>query len=82
MRFLAEEASVIALVKPQFEVGRGRVGRGGIVRDDAQRRAVTDKVLARAAGLGLRCLGVLDSPVPGQKGNREVLVGLRRSAKG
>jgi 23S rRNA (cytidine1920-2'-O)/16S rRNA (cytidine1409-2'-O)-methyltransferase len=82
MRFLAEEASVIALVKPQFEVGRGRVGRGGIVRDDAQRRAVTDKVLACAAELGLRCLGVLDSPVPGQKGNREVLVGLRRSAKG
>ncbi|MGH7207474.1 MAG: TlyA family RNA methyltransferase, partial [Nitrospiraceae bacterium] len=82
LRFLAEDAPVIALVKPQFEVGRGRVGRGGIVRDDAQRRAVTDKVLACAAELGLQCVGVLDSPVPGQKGNREVLVGLRRSAKG
>ena len=82
MRFLAEEASVIALVKPQFEVGRGRVGRGGIVRDDSQRRAVTDKILACAAELGLKRVGVLDSPVPGQKGNREVLVGWHRSTKG
>lgn len=73
--FLAEQAWVIALVKPQFEVGRGQVGRGGIVRDDRKRRAATDKVLACARHLGLACVGVLDSPVPGQKGNREVLVG-------
>ncbi|MEK6525706.1 MAG: TlyA family RNA methyltransferase [Nitrospirota bacterium] len=82
MRFLAEEASVIALVKPQFEVGRGQVGRGGIVRDERQRRAVTDIILTCAAELGLTRLGVLDSPVPGQKGNREVLVGWRRTARG
>jgi 23S rRNA (cytidine1920-2'-O)/16S rRNA (cytidine1409-2'-O)-methyltransferase len=67
------------LVKPQFEVGRGQVGRGGIVRDDKQRQAATDKVIACAAGLGLSSFGVLDSPVVGQKGNREVLVALRRS---
>ncbi len=77
-RFLAPEATVVALVKPQFEVGRGQVGRGGIVRNEEQRRAVTEKVLACAAGLGFSRLGVLDSPVAGQKGNREVLVGLRR----
>ncbi|WP_447974510.1 TlyA family RNA methyltransferase [Nitrospira sp. Kam-Ns4a] len=77
-KFLAPEATVVALVKPQFEVGRGQVGRGGIVRNEEQRRAVTEKVLACAAGLGLSRLGVLDSPVAGQKGNREVLVGLRR----
>lgn len=80
IRFLAAEARVIALVKPQFEVGRGQVGRGGIVRNDRQRRAVTDKVLSCAANLGLARLGVLDSPVVGQKGNREVLIGLRRTA--
>jgi 23S rRNA (cytidine1920-2'-O)/16S rRNA (cytidine1409-2'-O)-methyltransferase len=81
-RFLAVPATVVALVKPQFEVGRGQVGRGGIVRSEEQRRAVTEKILACAADLGLKKLGVLDSPVPGQKGNREVLVGLRREASG
>lgn len=77
VRFLCEPARVIALVKPQFEVGKGQVGRGGIVRDDEQRRAVTEKVLACAESLGLTGIGVLDSPVPGQKGNREILVGWR-----
>ncbi len=74
--FLGRPARVIALVKPQFEVGKGQVGRGGIVRDDDQRRAVTEKVLACAESLGFQPLGVLDSPVPGQKGNREILLGL------
>ena len=74
--FLGRPARVIALVKPQFEVGKGQVGRGGIVRDEEQRRAVTEKVLACAESLGFQPLGVLDSPVPGQKGNREILLGL------
>ncbi|TAJ08387.1 MAG: TlyA family RNA methyltransferase [Nitrospirae bacterium] len=82
VRFLREPAWVIALVKPQFEVGKGQVGRGGIVRDDAQRQAVTEKVLACAEGLGLVKIGVLDSPVPGQKGNREILVGWRYQPRG
>ncbi len=79
--FLGQEAWVITLVKPQFEVGRGQVGRGGIVRHDQQRRAVTDKILVCGDQLGLRCVGVLDSPILGQKGNREVLVGFQRTAK-
>ena len=74
--FLRSPATAIVLVKPQFEVGKGQVGRGGIVRDEEQRRAVTEKVLACAESLGFRRLGVLDSPVPGQKGNREILLGL------
>ncbi len=81
VRFLAAPATVIALVKPQFEVGKGQVGRGGIVRNEAQRQAVTEKILACAAGLGLARLGVLDSPVLGQKGNREILVGLHREVR-
>ena len=71
-------ATVVALVKPQFEVGKGQVGRGGIVRDDTQRAAVTEKVIACAAHLGLQLKGVLDSPVIGRKGNREILVGFAR----
>lgn len=82
VRFLRAPATVIALVKPQFEVGKGQVGRGGIVRSEEQRRAVTEKILACAAGLGLTRLGVLDSPVLGQKGNREILVGLRWTGSG
>ena len=71
-------AMVVALVKPQFEVGKGQVGRGGIVRGDAQRKVVTEKVIACAAHLRLQLKGVLDSPVIGRKGNREVLVGFAR----
>jgi 23S rRNA (cytidine1920-2'-O)/16S rRNA (cytidine1409-2'-O)-methyltransferase len=75
VRLLKTSSMVVALVKPQFEVGKGQVGRGGIVRDDAQREAVTEKVIACAADLGLQLKGVLDSPVIGRKGNREILVG-------
>lgn len=71
-------ALIVALVKPQFEVGKGQVGRGGIVRDDMQREAVTKKVIACAAQLGFQLKGVLDSPVIGRKGNREILVGFER----
>ena len=78
VHLLNSSAMVVVLVKPQFEVGKGQVGRGGIVRDDAQRKAVTEKVIACAAHLGLRLKGVLDSPVIGRKGNREILVGFTR----
>ena len=73
--FLRRPAWVIALIKPQFEVGRGQVGRGGIVRDDTQRQAASERIVASAEQHGLASLGVLDSPVHGQKGNREILAG-------
>lgn len=78
IHLLNRSATIVALVKPQFEVGKGQVGRGGIVRDDVQREAVTEKVIACAAHLGLQLKGVLDSPVIGRKGNREILVGFSR----
>jgi 23S rRNA (cytidine1920-2'-O)/16S rRNA (cytidine1409-2'-O)-methyltransferase len=78
---LNSSAMVVALVKPQFEVGKGQVGRGGIVRDDAQRKAVTEKVIACAAHLGLQLKGVLDSPVIGRKGNREILAAFARDKR-
>ncbi len=77
VKFLGPSASVAALVKPQFEVGKGRVGRGGIVRDDALRTEAVQQVKTVAARLGLEAIGSLDSPIAGQKGNREILVGWR-----
>jgi 23S rRNA (cytidine1920-2'-O)/16S rRNA (cytidine1409-2'-O)-methyltransferase len=78
VHLLNRSAVVVALVKPQFEVGKGQVGRGGIVWDDAQRETVTEKVIACAAQLGFQLKGMLDSPVIGRKGNREILVGFAR----
>ena len=78
IHLLNSTAMVVVLVKPQFEVGKGQVGRGGIVRDNAQREAVTEKVIACAEQLELQLKGVLDSPVVGRKGNREILVGFAR----
>ena len=68
------------LVKPQFEVGKGEVGKGGVVRDDAKRRAALDGVAEAARALGFEVLGHAESPIEGQKGNREWLLGLRRQA--
>lgn len=79
VHLLNKSAVVVALVKPQFEVGKGQVGRGGIVRDDTQREVVTEKIISCAAHLGLHVKGVLDSPVTGRRGNREILVGFARA---
>lgn len=79
---LAPDADVLALVKPQFEVGRGAVGKGGIVRDEASReRAVTD-VAAAATALGLRTSPAFASPVTGTDGNQEYFLLLRKSGRG
>lgn len=70
---LQAEAVVITLIKPQFEVGRAEVGRGGIVRDEAAQRRVVAEITAFAARVGLRARGVIDSPLLGADGNREFL---------
>jgi 23S rRNA (cytidine1920-2'-O)/16S rRNA (cytidine1409-2'-O)-methyltransferase len=70
---LKEGGRLIVLVKPQFEVGRGEVGKGGVVRDPAQHARVIDEVNACARSLGLRVRGVTESPVTGADGNREFL---------
>jgi 23S rRNA (cytidine1920-2'-O)/16S rRNA (cytidine1409-2'-O)-methyltransferase len=72
--FLQRPATIVALVKPQFEVGKGRVGRGGVVREEALRSAVKEKIARTAQGLGLLAAGSMDSPVHGRKGNREILM--------
>lgn len=76
--FLADQGIVLALVKPQFEVGREMVGKGGIVRDESARRSAVDKVLQGAGQMGFNAVGRCESPVPGQKGNREYFVYLEK----
>lgn len=68
---------IVALVKPQFEVGKGRVGKGGVVKDPVQHRAVLTGLAGVAAGLSLRVMGIVASPLLGPRGNREFLMHLR-----
>ena len=67
---------IVALVKPQFEVGRGRVGKGGVVRDPTLRAEAVTSVRNEAQRLGLHVRGASDSVLPGPKGNREVFLWL------
>ena len=67
----------ILLVKPQFEVGKGEVGKGGVVRDDAKRRSALEAVKAAAEELGFAVVGEAESPIEGPAGNREWLLALR-----
>ncbi len=69
--FLKPRGRVLALVKPQFEVGRKEVGKGGIVKDPAKHRAAVDGIKAFSEAEGFRVLGETESPIRGAKGNRE-----------
>ena len=73
---LAPGSPIVALVKPQFEVGKGEVGRGGVVRDAAKRLAALEKVKAAAVADGLRVHAETESPILGPAGNVEYLVHL------
>ena len=73
-------APVVALVKPQFEVGRADVGKGGIVRDDVARARALAEVRAAAAALGYDVGADTTSPITGGKGNVEYLLALRTPA--
>jgi 23S rRNA (cytidine1920-2'-O)/16S rRNA (cytidine1409-2'-O)-methyltransferase len=82
VRWLDPGADVIPLVKPQFEAGRGQVGKGGVVRDPTVHRQVLETVAGYAAGLGLTVVGVIRSPITGPAGNVEFLMHLRLGASG
>jgi 23S rRNA (cytidine1920-2'-O)/16S rRNA (cytidine1409-2'-O)-methyltransferase len=75
---LAPGAELLVMVKPQFEVGRERVGKGGVVRDDADRAAAVARVREAAAALGYVARGEAESRLPGPAGNREVFLWLAR----
>ncbi len=73
-------ALAVALIKPQFEVGPGQVGKGGVVRDEALHQAVVECITAWFNGLpGWAVIGVTESPILGPEGNKEFLIAVRRS---
>jgi 23S rRNA (cytidine1920-2'-O)/16S rRNA (cytidine1409-2'-O)-methyltransferase len=76
----APDADFVLLVKPQFEVGKGQVGAGGVVRDPAQRSAAVRSVAAAAGQAGLGVRGIVASPLPGPSGNVEYFLWLSRTA--
>ena len=76
---LSPPGDVVALVKPQFEVGKGGVGKGGVVRDPEQHRRVLRELRQFAESNGYLVAGEIPSPILGAKGNREFLVHLRRN---
>jgi 23S rRNA (cytidine1920-2'-O)/16S rRNA (cytidine1409-2'-O)-methyltransferase len=78
-RILAPDGVVVPLIKPQFEAGKGEVGKGGVVRDPKIHRKVLEKVVRDAAESGFRCDGLTASPLTGPAGNHEFLGIFRRS---
>jgi 23S rRNA (cytidine1920-2'-O)/16S rRNA (cytidine1409-2'-O)-methyltransferase len=74
IEFMKDEGEIVALIKPQFEVGKGEVGKGGIVKDEAKRLQAVEKVKGIFKALGLKIKGVITSPITGQKGNVEYLI--------
>jgi 23S rRNA (cytidine1920-2'-O)/16S rRNA (cytidine1409-2'-O)-methyltransferase len=71
----------LAMVKPQFEVGRERLGKGGVVRDPALRREAVERVAACARGLGAAVLGTAPSALEGPSGNRETFLWLAEGSR-
>ena len=77
LEFLKKGGEIIALIKPQFEVGKGEVDKGGVVRDEEKRMRAVERVRENLESLGLRTVGILQSPILGQKGNVEFLIYMR-----
>jgi 23S rRNA (cytidine1920-2'-O)/16S rRNA (cytidine1409-2'-O)-methyltransferase len=75
--FVGRDSRILALIKPQFEVGKGHVGKGGVVRDRKLHKGVIENLSAFFEGNGLSCLQVQPSPILGPKGNREFFILLR-----
>lgn len=75
---LSDNADFVCLIKPQFEVGRAALGKGGIVKDSKARQAAVDKVVACARDCGFDTLGIITSPIKGGDGNVEFLAHFRK----
>jgi 23S rRNA (cytidine1920-2'-O)/16S rRNA (cytidine1409-2'-O)-methyltransferase len=78
VELIAPNGLVVALVKPQFEVGKGKVGKGGIVRDPTLHAAVIEDIQAHAEQWRVEVKGLVESPLLGAKGNKEFLLYLRK----
>jgi 23S rRNA (cytidine1920-2'-O)/16S rRNA (cytidine1409-2'-O)-methyltransferase len=78
LEFLRKGGTILSLIKPQFEVGKGEVGKGGVVKDPALHRKVIERISRSSQDLGLRVLGVTESPLLGPKGNKEFFIYLKK----
>ena len=78
LELIAPQGKIVALVKPQFEVGKGKVGKGGVVRDPALHTEVVARLRMRAEGWNVEVKGVIESPLLGPKGNKEFLLYLQK----
>jgi 23S rRNA (cytidine1920-2'-O)/16S rRNA (cytidine1409-2'-O)-methyltransferase len=76
--FLKKGGAILSLIKPQFEVQRGEVGKGGVVRDKALHEKVIERISSFSRGLGLKVWGVTESPLLGPKGNKEFFIYLKK----
>ncbi len=79
---LRPDGDIIALIKPQFEVGKGQVGKGGVIREAALHQEAILKIIRLAGGLGLGVLGLIASPLIGPAGNREFFLHLSKNKQG
>jgi 23S rRNA (cytidine1920-2'-O)/16S rRNA (cytidine1409-2'-O)-methyltransferase len=78
----APAVDIVALIKPQFEVGKGKIGKGGVVRDDGERQRAVNGILEYASGLGLEVERAVEAPIRGAAGNQEFLAMMCRRAVG
>ncbi|MEN9925840.1 MAG: hypothetical protein RL268_1966 [Pseudomonadota bacterium] len=78
LKLAAPRCQLVALIKPQFEVGRAEVGKGGVVRDPALHQRVCDEVRGWLEGLGWQVEGIVESPIKGPEGNVEFLISATR----
>ncbi len=78
LRFLKKGGSLLILIKPQFEVGKGEVGKGGVVRDPTLHQKVIERITSYCQEKGLEVLGVRESPLLGPKGNKEFFIYLKK----
>ncbi|MEW6109151.1 MAG: TlyA family RNA methyltransferase [Nitrospirota bacterium] len=79
LEFLKENGEVLALIKPQFEVGKEMVEKGGIIKDESKRRYAIEKIIDGSEKIGFVPEGIFESPLRGQKGNIEYFIYLRRT---
>lgn len=82
LKLAAPTCQLVALIKPQFEVGRGEVGKGGVVRDPALHARVCEEVRGWIEGLGWQVQGIVESPITGPEGNIEFLIAAQRHEQG
>jgi len=75
---LKDSGQAIVLIKPQFEVGKGKLGKGGVVKDEDARLAAVDSVITKAQASGFACVSLTESPILGGEGNKEYLAVLKK----